>query len=226
MMLILVQSCSTIESTVDSTLDSISEAGDFIYDSVNFWDEDEPEQSEAVIIEEAVEVPEYAIPDENYFEPGLSQEQNFSNQQSFQPQVNAQPYYDPIYRSQRQYYYVGPNGTPMLAPPPPPFPQYSIDQQNSPQPFSNYSNLPPIRRYSMPTQDMYSFTNEDVPLITNQANTSSIVPLSEEDEMELYAIQNDCIRVVVDYVNGGYQCDDFDNAVSYTHLTLPTKRIV
>ena len=41
MILILVQSCSTIESTVDSTLDSISEAGDFIYDSVNFWDEDE-----------------------------------------------------------------------------------------------------------------------------------------------------------------------------------------
>ena len=53
-----MQSCSTIESTVDSTLDSISEAGDFIYDSVNF-DEDEPEQSEAVIIEEAVEVQEY-----------------------------------------------------------------------------------------------------------------------------------------------------------------------
>ena len=78
MMLILMQSCSTI----DSTLDSISEAGDFIYDSVNFWEEDEPEQSEAVIIEEAVEVPEYAIPDESYFEPGLSQEQNFSNQQS------------------------------------------------------------------------------------------------------------------------------------------------
>ena len=87
MILILVQSCSTIESTVDSTLDSISEAGDFIYDSVNFWDEDEPEQSEAVIIEEAVEVPEYAIPDESYFEPGLSQEQNFSNQQSFQPKL-------------------------------------------------------------------------------------------------------------------------------------------
>ncbi|GIR25858.1 MAG: hypothetical protein CM15mP40_04660 [Alphaproteobacteria bacterium] len=45
MVLILVQSCSTIESTVDSTLDSISEAGDFIYDSVNFWDEDEPSKA-------------------------------------------------------------------------------------------------------------------------------------------------------------------------------------
>ena len=56
MILILVQSCSTIESTVDSTLDSISEAGDFIYDSVNFWEDEEPEQSEAVVIEEAVEV--------------------------------------------------------------------------------------------------------------------------------------------------------------------------
>ena len=135
MILIFVQSCSTIESTVDSTWDSISEAGDFIYDSVNFWDEDEPEQSEAVIIEEAVEVPEYAIPDESYFEPGSGQVQTFSNQQNLQPQANIQPYYDPIYRSQRQYYYVGPNGTPMLAPPPPPFPQYSIDQV-APLPYS------------------------------------------------------------------------------------------
>jgi len=31
-----IQSCTTIESSVDSTWDSISEAGDFIYDSVNF----------------------------------------------------------------------------------------------------------------------------------------------------------------------------------------------
>ena len=61
-------SCSTIESTLDSTVESISEAGDFIYNSVNFWDDetDEPEQSEAIIIEEAVEVPDYAIPDENF----------------------------------------------------------------------------------------------------------------------------------------------------------------
>ena len=91
MIFVFVQSCSTIESTVDSTWDSISEAGDFIYDSVNFWDEDEPEQSEVVIIEEAVEVPEYAIPDESYFEPGLSQEQNFSNQQSFQSKLIFNP---------------------------------------------------------------------------------------------------------------------------------------
>ena len=32
-------SCSTIESTFDSTIDSISEAGDYIYNSVNFWDD-------------------------------------------------------------------------------------------------------------------------------------------------------------------------------------------
>ena len=60
----LITSCSTIESTLDSTWDSISEAGDYIYDSVNFWEETEPEQSEAIIIEEAVEVPDYAMPDE------------------------------------------------------------------------------------------------------------------------------------------------------------------
>ena len=57
----LITSCTTIESTLDSTWDSISEAGDYIYDSVNFWEETEPEQSEAIIIEEAVEVPDFAI---------------------------------------------------------------------------------------------------------------------------------------------------------------------
>ena len=201
MVLIFVQSCSTIESTVDSTLDSISEAGDFIYDSVNFWDDEEPEQSEAVIIEEAVEVPEYAIPDENYFEPGLSQEQNFSNQQSFQPQVNAQPYYDPIYRSARQYYFVGPNGTPMLAPQPPPFPQYSIDQVSPVLPYSYNNNLnlaPPV---------LQTPNNSNLNLVPEKQ-----IPrmLTEEEEMELFGIQNNCIQVAKDLVNGGYVCDDFD----------------
>ena len=205
MILILVQSCSTIESTVDSTLDSISEAGDFIYDSVNFWDEDEPEQSEAVIIEEAVEVPEYAIPDESYFEPRLSQEQNFSNQQSFQPQANVQTYYDPIYRSQRQYYYVGPNGTPMLAPPPPPFPQYSIDQV-APLPYS-YSNNLDIPRTLNP--NINNFAPRQNLGVTNQnQNVKPTITLKEE--MELFGIQNDCVRVIEDYVNGGFMCDDYD----------------
>ena len=205
MMLILMQSCSTIESTFDSTLDSISEAGDFIYDSVNFWEEDEPEQSEAVIIEEAVEVPEYAIPDESYFEPGLSQEQNFSNQQSFQPQVNTQPYYDPIYRSQRQYYYVGPNGTPMLAPPPPPFPQYSIDQV-APLPYSYSNNLDMPRSFNPNMNDFAPRQNLGV---TNQ-NQNVKPTITLEEEMELFGIQNDCVRVKEDFVNGGFMCDDYD----------------
>ena len=205
MILVLVQSCSTIESTVDSTLDSISEAGDFIYDSVNFWDDDEPEQSEAVIIEEAVEVPEYAIPDESYFEPGLSQEQNFSNQQSFQPQVNAQPYYDPIYRSQRQYYYVGPNGTPMLAPPPPPFPQYSINQV-APLPYSYSNNLDMPRSFN---PNMNNFAPRQNLGVTNQ-NQNVKPTITLEEEMELFGIQNDCVRVKEDFVNGGFMCDDYD----------------
>ena len=205
MILILVQSCSTIESTVDSTWDSISEAGDFIYDSVNFWDEDEPEQSEAVIIEEAVEVPEYAIPDESYFEPGLSQEQNFSNQQSFQPQANVQPYYDPIYRSQRQYYYVGPNGTPMLAPPPPPFPQYSIDQA-APLPYSYSNNLDMPRSFN---PNMNNFAPRQNLGVTNQ-NQNVKPTITLEEEMELFGIQNDCVRVTEDFVNGGFMCDDYD----------------
>ena len=205
MILILVQSCSTIESTVDSTLDSISEAGDFIYDSVNFWGEDEPEQSEAIIIEEAVEVPEYAIPDESYFEPGLSQEQNFSNKQNFQPQVNAQPYYDPIYRSQRQYYFVGPNGTPMLAPPPPPFPQYSIDQV-APLPYSYSNNLDMPRSFN---PNMNNFAPRQNLGVTNQ-NQNVKPTITLEEEMELFGIQNDCVRVTEDFVNGGFMCDDYD----------------
>ena len=205
----ILSSCSTL----DSTLDSISSAGDYLYDSIAIWEDNEPEQSEAIVIEEAIEVPEYAMPQEIFptYENGYNQFEQNQSMDGFQIQNTGNFYNPPIYTSQRQFYYVGPNGTPVPAPPPPPFPQYSIDQQNSPQPFSNYSNLPPVRQYSMPTQDMYSYTNEDVPLITNQTNASTIVPLSEEDEMELYAIQNDCIRVVVDYVNGGYQCDDFDN---------------
>ena len=34
--------------------------------------------------------------------------------------------------------------------------------------------------------------------------------LSKEEEMELFAIQNDCVRVKEDFVNGGYVCDDFE----------------
>ena len=205
MILIFVQSCSTIESTVDSTWDSISEAGDFIYDSVNFWDEDEPEQSEAVIIEEAVEVPEYAIPEESYFEPGSGQVQTFSNQQNLQPQANIQPYYDPIYRSQRQYYYVGPNGTPMLAPPPPPFPQYSIDQV-APLPYSYSNNLDMPRSFN---PNMNNFAPRQNLGVTNQ-NQNVKPTITLEEEMELFGIQNDCVRVTEDYVNGGFMCDDYD----------------
>ena len=205
MVFLLLQSCSTIESTVDSTLDSISEAGDFIYDSVNFWDEDEPEQSEAVIIEEAVEVPEYAIPDESYFEPGPVQSQNLNNQQNFQPQANIQPYYDPIYRSQRQYYYVGPNGTPMLAPPPPPFPQYSIDQA-APLPYSYSKNLGIPNTLNSNMNNLSPNPNLDV--INQSQNVKPTITL--EEEMELFGIQNDCVRVTKDSVNGGFMCDDYD----------------
>ncbi len=195
--LLIVSSCSTIESTMDSTWDSITEAGDYIYDSVNFWEDDEPEQSEAIIIEEAVEVPEYAIPEQN-FGNDLPQQQNFSQS------IPMQPYFDPIYRSQRQYYFVGPNGTPMLAPPPPPFPQYSIDQVAPVLPYSYNNNL----NYApMPMQQESPRTFKEVEVAPlNQAPRM----MSEEEEMELFGIQNNCIRVVKDYVNGGYACDDFD----------------
>ena len=194
---LLLNSCSSIDSTLDSISESVSTAGDYIYDSVNFWEDDEPEQSEAIIIEEAVEVPEYAIPEQN-FGNDLPQQQNFSQN------IPMQPYYDPIYRSQRQYYFVGPNGTPMLAPPPPPFPQYSIDQVAPVLPYSynnnlNYAPMP------MQQESPRTFKKVEVP-------SSKEAPrmMSEEEEMELFGIQNNCIRVVKDYVNGGYSCDDFD----------------
>jgi len=197
--ILFLQSCSTVESTVDSTWDSISEAGDFLYDSVNFWDDEEPEQSEAVVIEEAVEIPEYALPDSGYFEG--AQQQNLNPQPGFQMQAQQPLYYDPIYRSARQYYFVGPNGTPMLAPPPPPFPQYSIDQA-APVPYS-YSNtlgIPPniqnipMRQNIQPQQEF--------------ENLSPVMTL--EEEMELFGIQNDCVRVKKDFVNGGFSCYDYD----------------
>ena len=191
----MIQSCETIESTVDSTIDSISEAGDFLYDSVNFWEDEEPEQSEAVVIEEAVEVPDYALPDIQYFEGTQQQEMNSGQ---FQPPIQQQTFYDPIYRSQRQYYYVGPNGTPMLAPPPPPFPQYSIDQV-APLPYSYSNNLGAPQSYPE------TFLNQNR---NPQNNNSPVVTLDEE--MELFGIQNNCVRVAKDYVNGGFMCDDYD----------------
>jgi hypothetical protein len=191
-------SCSTIESTIDSTIDSISEAGDYIYDSVNFWEDEteEPQQSEAIIIEEAVEVPNYALPDDNF----VNQEMSVPNppmQQMSQPQ----PYFDPIYRSARQYYFVGPNGTPLLAPPPPPFPQYSIDQASPVVPYSYYNNLNPTRQPQALDQIQRS-----------EPSSTKILPkmLTRDEEMELFAIQNDCVRVKEDLVNGGYVCDDFE----------------
>ena len=188
-----ISSCSSIESTLDSTWDSISEAGDYIYDSVNFWEETEPEQSEAIIIEEAVEVPDYAMPDQT--------PQNIPVQPSFTQPPPMQPYYDPIYRSARQYYFVGPNGTPMLAPQPPPFPQYSIDQVSPVLPYSYNNNLnlaPPV---------LQTPNNSNLKLVPEKQ-----IPrmLTEEEEMELFGIQNNCIQVAKDLVNGGYVCDDFD----------------
>ena len=191
-------SCSTIESTFDSTIDSISEAGDYIYNSVNFWDDDtdEPQQSEAIIIEEAVEVPDYAIPDKNFLTPEIPQ-QNIP-----MPLAQPQPYFDPIYRSARQYYFVGPNGTPLLAPPPPPFPQYSIDQVNPVVPYSYYNNLNTVQQPPAPNQPTQALEQPIKKMLPKM--------LSKEEEMELFAIQNDCVRVKEDFVNGGYVCDDFE----------------
>tara|TARA_B100000963_G_C22376139_1_gene558118 strand:- start:173 stop:730 length:558 start_codon:yes stop_codon:yes gene_type:complete len=185
---------------MDSTWDSISSAGDYIYDSVNFWEEDEPEQSEAIIIEEAVEVPEYALPDQDLQNQIIEQQIPYQSQSIQQEQPQPQQYYDPIYRSARQYYYVGPNGTPLLAPPPPPFPQYSIDQASPVVPYSYYNNL---------NQPQNSLSTEQ-PIVESIPQKRLPKMLSREEEMELFGIQNNCIRVVENYTTGEFACDDYD----------------
>jgi hypothetical protein len=104
---------------------------------------------------------------------------------------------------------VGPNGTPLLAAPPPPFPQYSIDQA-APIPYSYYNSFNGGYR----PHDGYdgSQMQNSIPI-----KPAEIVPLknlprmlTKEEEMELFGMQNNCIRVKEDVVNGGYSCDDFD----------------
>ena len=201
---LLLNSCSSIDSTLDSISESVSTAGDYIYDSVNFWeDEDEPEQSDAIIIEEAVEVPDYALPDQDYLDQNQNMTQIDQQAQTFQ-QAPSLPYYNPIYTSQRQYYYVGPNGTPLPAPAPPPFPQYSIDQSNR-VPFSYTNNFGyPTINNNLPN------TNVQPRILKNNSQINAPTPMSKDEEMELFGIQNNCIRVIEDYVNGGYMCDDFE----------------
>lgn len=189
-LMFILNSCSTL----NSTWDSISEAGDYVYDTVVFWEDDEPEQEQAIVIEEAVEVPEFAVPDE----PIVNQ--TVENQGIIQtPNYGYQaPYFDPVYRSARQYFYVTPNGTPMPAPPPPPFPQYSIESETRQNQFYG-SN------FDFSTGSRLNNTR----VLNNSENIQSNTEfLSEEEQMELYGIQNNCIRVEIDYMNGGFRCDD------------------
>ena len=93
---LFMSSCSSVDNTWNAITDSVTNAGDYLYDSVSFWeDDDEPEQSDAVIIEEAVEVPDFALPDQEY----LDQNQNVIGMQppsqSFQ-QAPTSRYYNPI----------------------------------------------------------------------------------------------------------------------------------
>ena len=199
MFVFLLNSCSTL----NSTWDSISEAGDYLYDSVVFWEDKEPEQEQAIIIEEAVEVPEFAIP-ENRFNDQFGNEM-LNNQQIDQPSLNNKyqnPYFDPVYRSARQYFYVTPNGTPMPAPPPPPFPQYSVEGQDRQiQSYGNNFNYNFDNKMNSFNQ-LYQQNPQDLQSGDNF--------LSQEEQMEIFAIQNDCIKVEIDYMNGGFRCSDMD----------------
>ncbi len=190
-----LNSCSTIESGWDS----ITSAGTYVYDSaVGLWEDEEPEESEAVVIEEVYEIPDFDVPNtENNFTNQFNNPNEFNMQNSQVPQ-----FYDPVYRSARQYYSVSPNGSPLPAPPPPPFPQYSIE------PNDGYYGFSPSQKFGLGSQITPTY-NENLIINDNiSGNISS--NLSEEEEMELYGIENNCIRVINDYMNGGYKCDDFD----------------
>ena len=95
-----------------------------------------------------------------------------------------------------------------IAPPPPPFPQYSIENQ------SRFYSSEPSRKYgyeslnTVPKFDNQNFEFDNNQINENLINDRSI--LSYEEEMELYGIENSCIRVIEDYMNGGFKCDDFD----------------
>ena len=193
-LLLFLQSCSTIQSTVDS----VSEAGSYVYDSIKFWeDDDEEEISEAIIIEEAIEVPDFAIPNENL---------NSQQIQQYMPRNSV--VMDPIYRSARQYYYVSPNGSPLPAPPPPPFPQYSIEKNSTP--FNENYTTPNVRMNNDNPQNLTNSYINQSEFERFENNTSQAPNLTTDEEMELFGIENNCIRVVQDYINGGYMCDDFD----------------
>ena len=131
-----LNSCSTIESGWDS----ITSAGTYVYDSaVGLWEDEEPEESEAVVIEEVYEIPDFDVP---------NTESNFTNQFNNPNEFNMQnsqvlQFYDPVYRSARQYYSVSPNGSPLPAPPPPPFPQYSIE------PNDGYYGFSPSQKFGL-----------------------------------------------------------------------------
>lgn len=196
--IIVIHSCSTI----DSAIDSVSEAGDYIYDSVVFWKDDQPDQEQAIIIEEAMEVPDFAIPQppdsiRNQGSPNMVFEPNLNNP-NFNPPLLLG---DPVYRSARQYYFVTPNGSPMPAPPPPPFPQYSIQGNQESYSYGAYFDYM-NRRNMVP---MGRMGESPMPDQLDQTNT-----IDSEAAAEIYGIENNCIRVTKDFMTGGFQCDDYD----------------
>ena len=60
-------------------------------------------------------------------------------------------------------------------------------------------------------------TNNNLPnstspprMLETNPQINAPAPMDKDEEMELFGIQNNCIRVIEDYVNGGYMCDDFE----------------
>ena len=106
------------------------------------------------------------------------------------------------FRECKTIYFVGPNGTPLLAPPPPPLPAI-LNRSGKPScTIPYYNSLNNIQQPQIP--------NQSTQVLEQPAKKMLPKMLSKEEEMELFAIQNDCVRVKEDFVNGGYVCDDFE----------------
>ena len=49
--------------------------------------------------------------------------------------------------------------------------------------------------------------HKGIEILKNNSQINAPTPMSKDEEMELFGIQNNCIRVIEDYVNGGYVGD-------------------
>ena len=83
---------------------------------------------------------------------------------------------------------------------------HSIEQNNNS--YSRPYRNEPLNNLETMNSDITNLNQFQIMETESQIPMNEI--MSEEEEMELFGIENNCIRVATDYMNGGYKCDDFD----------------